>query len=262
MASALPYVELSSTASPAQPYGVLLMAGIGLGALVAVLVGRRRGLSGEDLGVLLPSAVAAALIGGHLFDAAWYARPGKAIPWFDVFVGHSLTGALAAVAAITAIVGAARRLDRAVLADVVAIGALVALTVGRVGCALVHDHPGGATDAVFGVDMPAYRAGGDYVRPPDADVIRIHDAGLEELLVLLVLLPCAFVLLRRWRARPGLLAGVVAIAYAVIRFGLDVVRLRSTEPTRGGLTGGQWGMVAMLVVAAVALLRRRRPAAP
>ena len=141
-----------------------------------------------------------------------------------------------------------------------AIATLVALTVGRVGCALVHDHLGVATDSVLGVDMPAYLARGDYPRPPGADVLRVHDLGLTELLVLLVLVPIAFALLRRWRARPGLLAGVVAVSYAVVRFGLDFLRLPSNEATRGGLTGGQWGMLAMLAVAGVALVARQRAA--
>lgn len=81
MAGGLPYVEVPNPDTlPAQPYAVLLLVGVALGALTAVWLGRRRGLSGEALGVLLPSAIAAAFVGGHLFDVAWYfpdgTRPG------------------------------------------------------------------------------------------------------------------------------------------------------------------------------------------
>ena len=266
MAAGLPYVTLpSSSELSVQPYGVLVMLGVSLGALVAVLVGRRRGLTGEDLGVLLPSTVGAALVAGHLFDVAWYDAPSAAREqgrWLRFTDGHSLVGALAGVAVVALIVAAVRRLDRRRVADVLSIGALVALAIGRIGCALVHDHLGVATDAVVGVDMPAYLARGDYHRPAGVDVLRVHDVGLDELLVLLALVPVAFALLRRWRTRPGLTAAAVAIAYAVVRFGVDFLRLPSTEPTRGGLTGGQWGMVVMLGVAVVGLVRARRAVVP
>lgn len=265
MAAGLPYVTLPDTsAQAAQPYGLLVMLGVGLGALVAVRLGRRRGLTGEDLGVLVPSSVGAALVAGHLFDVAWYDASSARAPgrWLRFTDGHSLVGALAGVAVVALIVAAVRRLDRRRVADVLSIGALVALAIGRIGCALVHDHLGVTTDAVIGVDMPAYLARDDYHRPAGVDVLRVHDLGLAELLALLVLVPVAFALLRRWRTRPGLTAAVVAIAYAIVRFALDFLRLPSTEPTRGGLTGGQWGMAVLLGVALVGLIRVRHAGVP
>jgi len=125
----LPYVEVPNPDTlPAQPYGVLLFVGLALGVLTAVWLGRRRGLSGTALGVLLPCALAAALVGGHGFDVAWYFPDADAARWLRFFDGQSLVGALLA-AAVT--------------------------------------------------------------------------LGLAELLVLLVLVPIAFAVERRWRVRPG-----------------------------------------------------------
>lgn len=263
MAGGLPYVEVPNPDTlPAQPYGVLLFVGLALGVLTAVWLGRRRGLSGTALGVLLPCALAAALVGGHGFDVAWYFPDADAARWLRFFDGQSLVGALLAAAVTAAIIAAALRLDGAQVADALTMGALVALTVGRVGCALVHDHLGVATDSVVGVDLPPrvqYLYNGSTA---DGDVLRVHDLGLAELLVLLVLVPIAFVLERRWRARPGLVAVVVALAYAVVRFGLDFLRLPSSEPTRGGLTGGQWGMVVLFAAAVFGLARLRRRTRP
>jgi prolipoprotein diacylglyceryltransferase len=66
----------------------------------------------------------------------------------------------------------------------------------------------------------------------------------------------AFALLQR-RLRRGLTAAIVAIVYAGARFGLDFLRLPSSEPARAGLTVGQLASIAMIILAALALTRLR-----
>lgn len=254
MASGLPYVDVSGWSGPGQPYGLALYAGMGLGALTAVLYGRRRGLSSEDLAVLLAAAVPAAFFAGHLADVAWYGDDdgGRWRRWTD---GHALVGALAAVALVGLIVAVARRLDRGRVADVLAAGTAVAMAVGRIGCALVHDHLGRHTTSPLGVDVPRWRLPRELRDGREPELVRIHDVGLEELLVGIGLVIIAAVLARR-DARPGRLALVLVTTYAVSRAALDLLRAPVSEPTRLGLTGGQWGAALALAVVGAVVVRR------
>lgn len=147
-----------------------------------------------------------------------------------------------------------RRLALAALADCVALACVIAMTIGRIGCSLVHDHPGLPTDSMLGVDFPAEGMRW-LLGEVSGATIRLHDVGLEELLALLPITAGAIVLAMR-RARAGTLAIFVALAYAVVRFGLDYLRLPEAEPRRAMLTAGQWSCVVLAFVAVIALVRR------
>jgi phosphatidylglycerol:prolipoprotein diacylglycerol transferase len=138
-------------------------------------------------------------------------------------------------------------------ADVLTRGLLVGWIFGRLGCALVHDHPG----------KPA----GDWawlaVGPwPDGSIR--HDLGLYELLFTVALAAA----MARWRpTKPGRLTGTVALAYAPVRFALDF--LRADAPARGvtafpdirygGLTAEQYTMVPLFLAGVWLVLRRTGP---
>ncbi len=258
----LPYVQTPRLGFAVQPYGLLMLAAVVASVLAAIALGRKRGLSSVDLGVLLPVAAGAAVIGAHVFDMVAYqlddaiARPEL---WFRVFDGVSLFGAIAGVACATWLVGFARRLELGVVADVMAVAMLIAMTIGRVGCALVHDHLGGPTSSPFGVEFPATAL--KYTRvhvPHGVVVLRIHDVGLEELLVLLPILGVCLVLVGR-KPRAGTVAVVAALAYAVARFALDFLRSPATEPPSAlGLTVGQWSCIGLAIFAALGLKKVAR----
>jgi prolipoprotein diacylglyceryltransferase len=128
------------------------------------------------------------------------------------------------------------------------------MAIARIGCALVHDHLGLATDSMFGVDFPAERV--RWLLPEmSGATVRLHDVGLEELLALLPLVAVAIVLAVR-RPRAGTLAIFVALSYAILRFGLDYLRLPEAEPRHAMLTAGQWSCVVLALAAVIALVRR------
>ncbi|MBA3538946.1 MAG: prolipoprotein diacylglyceryl transferase [Deltaproteobacteria bacterium] len=256
---ALPYVPASSfRALGIQPYGVLLLLGLTAGVLVVWRLARRFAIPGTDLAVLLPVAVAVAVIGAHGVDVVayqWDRAADDPSLWMRFLDGTSLFGALLGVALTTMIVVRARGLDLALFADLVAVGCLTAMTLGRIGCALVHDHPGLPTDSIFGIDYPTETLRWANVRG-DGPVIRAHDLGLAELLVLLPMLAVTFALIRQ-RLRVGTVAAVLAIAYGCARFGLDFLRLPATEPTHAGLTFGQWSSLVLIGVGLIQLARTR-----
>ncbi len=254
----LPYVAPPDLPGDIQPYAVLLLVAVTAGFFTSLRLGRRAGMATDDLGLLLGLSIFVAFVAGHVFDVIVYARDRAAHDpglWLRMRDGHSLFGALIGVAITTVIIARVRKLALAPLADVVALGFLVATTIGRVGCAVVHDHLGHATDSPFGVDVPRARL---YSMRPyfdgDSPTVRVHDLGLAELVLLVPVTAAAFLLARR-RLPPGRLAALIAITYATVRFGLDFLRHPSVEPRHLGLTVGQWCCLALAAVAAVAIRR-------
>lgn len=262
VATAIPYVSASFELGGIRTYGCMMFFALLAAILTAVFTHRRFGLGSNDIAILVPVAIAAAILCGHLFDVIvyqWDAVSERPALWLHLIDGTSLFGAIFGVALVAVTVGVTRRLALAPLADHVALACVMAMTIGRIGCALVHDHPGLRTDSILGVDFPTARVAwllGEVSGP----TTRLHDVGLEELLALLPITAGAIVLAMR-RARAGTLAIFVALAYAVVRFGLDYLRLPEIEPRLAMLTAGQWSCVVLAFIAVVALVRRHgRPA--
>jgi phosphatidylglycerol:prolipoprotein diacylglycerol transferase len=120
--------------------------------------------------------------------------------------------------------------------------------VARIGCAVVHDHPGVRSNAWFAVAFP--------------DGPRL-DMGLIDA-VLLALITVLLYALARKRRPDGVLMGVLAVTYCVPRFFLDFFRARDLSFVDGrilGLTPAQW-ITPVLVAAGVYLLVSARRATP
>jgi len=104
---------------------------------------------------------------------------------------------------------------------------------GRVGCALVHDHPGILSDGWMAVAFP----GGSR-----------YDLGLLEAIFLFVL-AMAFLVLSRWRWSAGFFFGLYCCVYGPFRFFLD--QLHVNPPRYFGLSVDQYGAVLALTAGLV-----------
>ncbi len=120
--------------------------------------------------------------------------------------------------------------------DIGVLGLWLGWGVGRIGCFLIHDHPGTLTSFVLGVKYP------DGVR---------FDLGLMESILSFVLFIVFYLLFKKLiKIRFGLVAAYSTASYAIARFFLDFLRAKSDFP--GGdvryltLTPAQWGMLAIL----------------
>lgn len=266
---ALPVVDLGIEV---EVFGPIVVLGVLVGAEVMQRYGERRGLTASELRRLLAWVIVCGLFSAHAFELLAYQRDRLAadgpIAVLEVWSGLSSFGGF-----LGGVIGQLlflwrRTLSPGVVFDTTGVGLLVAFTIGRIGCTLVHDHVGTVTDFVLGVDYPRAVAAAHGLAgalPDGASVVRAHHLGMYELAWLLpmnaLILSPAFA--RKRSLAPGQLAVITALLYAPVRFGLDLLRLASSDPRYGGLTFGQWGAIAVFVAAAIVGIRAtRRTQAP
>ena len=271
----LPYVEqptLQLGPLTIHAFGVSVAAALWLGL---VLVERRVARLGLDGGLsrrLGGWMLVGGLLGAHLFSVLLYfPHELRGDPWLllrvweDVSSFGGMLGGLAGALAFFAL----RARDaspgvRLAHLDAIAFAFPAALAVGRFGCALAHDHPGGVTTFPLAVSLESgaaldyvggvYRAAG-LALPDAAPAMGFHDLGLYELLFLaLVVVP----LFRMWDRREwptGFFLVAFAALYLPVRFGLDLLRVADARYV--GLTPAQWAAAAVLAALPFVVVRRR-----
>ncbi|MFH1077997.1 MAG: prolipoprotein diacylglyceryl transferase [Patescibacteria group bacterium] len=226
-------------------WGTLVATGFLIGTAIASRRAKSKGLERILLWDIAFWAFISAMVGSRIFhvlfyDFSWYlAHPWDAIdptkPGFSI-AGGILFGALA-VWVFTKI----KKLDLAAYADAVAWGLPWGIGIGRIGCFLIHDHPGIATSLPIGVRYP--------------DGIARHDLGLELSLVgfaigILFLIADRMHLVKT----PGGWVGLFLVLDGLSRFFLDFLRIADVR--YGSLTPTQWLSLPLMAFGAFLLLRR------
>ncbi len=240
----IPFVEVNRVSlGPIgfHPFGVLVLSSIVLGVWSAARFGTRRGVSNPY--PLLLWVGAAGIVGAHwasvilYFPQSMAADPGVLFRVLDglASVGGFYGGA-AAFAWLTR-----KAPNRWLLADMVMTGFVLTFIIVRLGCSLVHDHPGLLVSESHLLGVGPW---------PDGQT-RL-DVGLLEFVAMMGL--GLLMVVRDW-TRDGERVLMIALTYAVIRFGLDFLRV--ADALRAGLTPAQWGMLGIVVIALV--LWRRMP---
>ncbi len=116
--------------------------------------------------------------------------------------------------------------------------------IGRIGCFLIHDHPGTLTNSPFGVQFP----GGSR-----------FDLGMIDGLIGLFVFAVAFPLHRAIGKKfPGITTAVVIQLYAILRFMADFLRatdLPNSDPRIAGYTPAQYASVVLFLVGDLLILR-------
>ena len=110
------------------------------------------------------------------------------------------------------------------------IGLMVGMFFGRLGCSLVHDHPGRHTDFFLAI------------RYPDGPR---HDLGFYEWLLTIAILAVICVMRRR-NPPAGVILGTIFLIYAPVRFSLDFLRV--ADRLYFGLTPGQYFAVPLFAI--------------
>ncbi len=134
-----------------------------------------------------------------------------------------------------------------VYADMLIYGLLVGFTMGRLGCSLVHDHPGSVVDASHVLAVGPW---------PDGQY-RL-DLGLLEFLYLVPVTLFIHYVFDWVKARPGKLVGTVCLLYAPYRFLLDT--MREKDKLYLGLTTAHYATLIILSIGLyLVFIRKSKP---
>lgn len=273
----IPYLE-----QPSVRLGPITIAAFGVIVATSVLVGlslgRRRferlGLDSRLGEGLAGWVIVGGFIGAHLFSVLLYfPREVAANPlillqfWKDISsFGGILGGALALWLFLRRRAADLRAAARWAYVDVVAFVFPISLMIGRLACAVAHDHPGTITRAPLAVSLarPEARAyltqvyadaGRLAELPPPEALARLgfHDLGWYEFLFLAVVVVPVTVWLARRPRRPGTFVASFIALYMPVRFLLDFLRV--SDARYAGLTPAQWVAAAALAALGIATVR-------
>jgi phosphatidylglycerol:prolipoprotein diacylglycerol transferase len=283
VALALPYFHLGSldVGVPIQSFGVIVAAGVLIGASLLRRYAEWHGVDDEHIRGLTGWVTICGFIGAHVFDVLayqWQDLQRDPILFVEVWKGISSYGGFIGGAGGFAFYVWWKRLPVRLFADITIIGLLPAFSIGRIGCSVVSDHIGAAVDpdkwyAALAMDYPQ-NFGGPIANLVQANPDVVHhgvvtawNLGLIEFLYLVpvnaLILWLAFRSSRRIAA--GFVTCLTGILYAPVRFFLDFLRPSETDPRYGGLTFAQWASIlawALAVFAALRVVTAGKPADP
>lgn len=231
-----------------QPFGVLVATGVLLGAWVAGKFAERNELDPIATGDLVTYAVVTGFILGYFLNGFLYERETfmealrNPSMFFNTWLGLSSYGGFFGGILGCFIWKWRTKKELLPYANAVCFGLPFGWLFGRLGCFVVHDHPGKVTDFFLAVDN--YQFGQPPFQPR-------HDLGLYEVIYSLLII-ALFIGLERAKRRPvGFYCVLLPIVYAPVRFFLDFLRatpLEGGDVRYGGLTPAQWASFLMLGV--------------
>lgn len=297
-ATGLPYFHLGALdiGIPIQWFGMIVAAGVLIGATPLRRYAEWHGVSDEHIRGLLTWIMISGFLGAHEFDviayqwdrigeaamaqpASWWFLPTGLWPsnWplvLRIWDGISSYGGFIGGGIGFALYVWWKRLPVRLFADITIVGLLPAFSIGRIACTVVSDHIGAAVDpdrwyAFLAMDYPrklnlAHLA---ETYPGTSEFIRAWNLGLIEFLYLvpvnIVILYLAFRPSKRSPA--GFLTVLTGVLYAPVRFFLDFLRPEDTDPRYLDLTFAQWSSIlafGLALYAANRILKTGAPAEP
>jgi phosphatidylglycerol---prolipoprotein diacylglyceryl transferase len=219
---------------PIQVWGTMVAIGILVGLFVVV---RRSNKLNLDTKIIMDAAtwaLVASIIGARLvtvlfYDFGYYFT--NPLQVFAVWNGglSSVGGFIGAV-----LVGfwylKRKNVDVWKYADTMVFGLPIGLGIGRIGCFLIHDHPGTASDFILAVQYPN------------------GETKLDHGLLLAIngfLMAIIFAFMSRKKLPVGSYLAVISLWYGVVRFILDFYRVG--DATYFGLTPAQYVSLALAI---------------
>lgn len=226
----IPYIEWTTIQiGPITLYvwGLFVALGFIVGHQASSWMVKRRGFDESKLQQLLVWLMLAGLVGGRAGYVLFY-HPSMIVedPLSILYIwqgGMSVFGGFIACVLVSWWYLRCHRIDFLPFADAAIFGLPLGLGIGRLGCFMIHDHPGLETAFFLGVQYP--------------DGIVRHDHGLY-LSLNGFMLAFVFWLMSRRRLPTGAYLAVFMVWYGLVRFGLDFWRLN--EVRYGLLTPAQY----------------------
>lgn len=197
-----------------QVWGLFVAIGILVGVWFAQKLAEKRGLDAKAFGDILFWIVVWSFVGarlGHVFlyEFGYYSQ--NLMEIFKVWHGgfSSYGGFLGGV--ISGYILLRKYQDELLsYADCGVYGLSAGWTIGRIGCFMIHDHPGTLSDFFLAVQQP--------------DGGARHDLGLYDGLLSLFIFS-VLVQMNRRKCVAGMLTAVAMVLYGAVRFFLDFLRV-------------------------------------
>ena len=241
---------------PIQWFGILVATGVILGVHITRLRAKKLGFDPDKLESFIWWMLATAFICAHVFDVIFY-YPETLLtkPWELLFIWQSLSsfggfsGAIIGIFLWKYVKGKGQPM--LAMADLVISVFPIAWVFGRMGCTVVHDHPGIAASGPLAFLAVNYPPGNIHNIPAGPH----WNLGFLEMLYCIAI---SLVCISLWRKpRPvGTYAAVTCLMYAPIRFFLDF--LRTADALYFGLTPGQYASIAMFLFGAWIAVQAKR----
>ncbi|MFZ2803723.1 MAG: prolipoprotein diacylglyceryl transferase [Patescibacteria group bacterium] len=222
---------------PFRTWGTLVAIGYLVGAYVAARRARSKGLDEKAIWDLAFWLFIAAFVGARLFNVIFYqpmfylAHPLAIIDPRQP--GFAIEGGLIACALVFWYYVKKKKLDFMAYADTLIWGIPWGCGIGRIGCFLIHDHPGTLSNFVLAVKYP-----NGQVR---------NDLGLYLSLAGFIV-GFIFLALDRKRHNPGFFFGMYIMLDSFTRIWLDFYRI--ADVTYLGLTPTQWVAIPLFFLGA------------
>lgn len=228
-----------------QTWGTFVAAGFLVGTWIAMRRAKTKGLDPKRVADLAFWIFLAAMLGSRIFhvlfyDPAYYlAHPLEALdprqPGFAIFGGF-LGAALASWIYIRKY-----SLDFIRYADVLIWGLPLGCGIGRIGCFLIHDHPGTLSNSLLAIKYP--------------DGQSRHDLGLYLSLIGFATAGL-FLWLNRRERHPGFWLGVYMCIEALSRIALDFLRV--ADARYFALTPTQWLSIPLFAAGAWLIVNKKQ----
>jgi phosphatidylglycerol:prolipoprotein diacylglycerol transferase len=244
---------------PIHWFGILVVIGIYVGSIIARWRAKKLGMNLDVLESFITWMLVTGFVCSHVLDTIFY-HPQEVLrrPWSLLMIWEGLSsyggfiGALLGVLLWKKYRGKGQSIFA--MCDLILSAFPIAWIFGRMGCSVVHDHPGRL------VSEPTWLT----VYYPDGPR---YDLGLLEMF-LAILISAVVVVLWRFKTRTGTYIAVTSILYAIPRFFLDFWRVEDqagADPRYFGFTPAQWACVGLLlfgIVVAIRVATGRVPQAP
>jgi phosphatidylglycerol:prolipoprotein diacylglycerol transferase len=210
-----------------QTWGTFVAAGYLVGTFIAWKRAKRLGLDQKIILDLAFWIFVWSLIGARLFDVIFYEPSYFLAHPLDIIdprvPGYAIFGGFAGAGLAFWRIAKKHSLNLLAYADTLVWGLPWACGIGRIGCFLIHDHPGTLTHFMLGVKYP--------------DGQTRHDLGLY-LSIIGFLTGGLFLAINRKNRRPGFWLGTYMAIEGIMRFTLDF--LRTADTRYFGLTPTQY----------------------
>jgi phosphatidylglycerol:prolipoprotein diacylglycerol transferase len=276
----IPFVGIDEAkTAPLHPFGVCVAIAFFVVDWAVMKVALRRGFDRADFRVLTIVLFVLGWSFAWAIDALFYHSGGLSLQSFSstgAIVGATLGAIFWSRFFIRKEDDRWRMTRRAKPISMLAISEVVVATwpsawaIGRIGCALVHDHVGkavapGTFGSLFAVGFPRSAEDGIHHAYGPLHIITggsdvRFDLGLLELFILAPL-ALGFALTWRKKVAMGTYTIVGALVYGPFRFFLDFLRPEdgpTGEARHAGLTFAQYWSLSVIALGIVLLVRRRR----